>query len=410
MGIAKWLGWRFGKLKNNMTAQSTPTEFAIIDKLYKMLSIKRRWVSYLSANNKIFVFINFVFIFFPPIIGSCAPQITKISGRSPDLIEKEKDLIEQSGATKTTASPELFVKEPRINIQPSQADSSNGSLASPDDDRLNLFGDIRPRKVGRHINVLVGSNKANVPKDGTEKNAGDSGKTDEKNGDNQTEKKVNPLEEELLKELPELTPSKKDSVNLLKQFKMQITHRYQNGDLMARISRTSNNPDSSESFIAEAKIPAERLSSGDPITTEDLVDVFVTENHGGEIVERQSTSWEDEYSLRLSGFSEAKSRAGLDLEEKRKELGDARDRLEQRIKDFATEKRQFASQRDQLKKDSSATNDLPKSQNLDQSPGVAPKTPGSNDQGTQPPAPKNGNAELDGKATPAQATKGGSNG
>lgn len=362
---------------------------------------------YLYTTKKVTFSIHISILFLAQIIASCAPQMTKISSRNPNLLEKEKDLIERADASIDNVSPQLYVKEPRINIQPSQGESSNGSLASPDDDRLNLFGDVRPRKIGRHINVLVASNKSNTAKDTSEKKDGDSTTSEEKNS---ADKKVDPLEEELLKSLPDLTPAQKESVKLLKNFKMQITHRYPNGDLMARIARSSNNPDSSESFVAEAKIPAERLASGDPITTEDLVDVMVTENHAGEVVERRSTIWEDEYSLRLSGFTEAKSRAGLDLEEKRKELGDARDRLEQRIKDFSAEKRQFAVQRDQLKKTSSETNDLPKAQSADQSPGGASKTPGSNDQSTQPPSPKSGSSEVDGKSAQSQAPKGGSNG
>ena len=376
----------------------------------KKLISYREYINCLYAKNILNISIHFLIPIFGQISASCAPQMTKISGRSPDLIEKDKDPIEQADASISNVSPDLYVKEPRISIQPSQGESSNGSLASPDDDRLNLFGDVRPRKVGRHIDVLVRSNEAGASKDTAEKKDGDSAKSEDKNADSQKDKKSDPLEEELLKSLPDLTPAQKESIKLLKQFKMQITHRYPNGDLMARITRSSNNPDSSESFVAEAKIPAERLASGDAITTADLVDVIVTENHGGEVVERRSTIWEDEYSLRLSGFTEAKSRAGLDLEEKRKELGDARDRLEQRIKDFAAEKRQFATQRDQLKKESSGSNDLPKTQSLDQSPGLTSRGPGSNEQGTVPPPSKSGSPEVDGKSAPSQAPKGGSNG
>jgi flagellar basal body L-ring protein FlgH len=375
----------------------------LIKKDFKTLSTYGHIIHIFNTN----ISLNLSILFLTQIISSCAPQMTKISSRNPDLIEKEKDPIDRADASITNVSPELYVKEPRINIQPSQGDSSNGSLASVDDDRLNLFGDVRPRKIGRHINVFVASNKTNTSKDSAENKDADSAKSEEKNS---ADKKVDPLEEELLKSLPDLTPAQKESAKLLKNFKMQITHRYPNGDLMARVARSSNNPDSSESFVAEAKIPAERLASGDPITTEDLVDVTVTENHAGEVVERRSTIWEDEYSLRLSGFTEAKSRAGLDLEEKRKELGDARDRLEQRIKDFAAEKRQFAVQRDQLKKESSGTNDLPKSQSSDQAPGGLSKVPGSNDQGTQPPSPKNISSEPDGKSAQPQAPKGGNNG
>jgi hypothetical protein len=264
--------------------------------------------------------------------------------------------------------------------------------------------------VGRYIDILVASNKS--PDD---KNKTDNGTNqDDKDKGDQGTKKGDPLEEELLKDLPDLKPAKKDSVKLLKHLKMQVVHQFPNGDLMTRITRSSTNPDLQEDIVAEAKIPAERLASGDPITTDDLVDVTVSENHGGELVERRSTSWEDEYSLRLSGFTEAKSKAGLDLEDKRKELTEARDRLEQRIKAFSAEKKQFVTQRDQIKKEGSALSDMAKTQGLTQNPaGSGPATAGGKgDQGAdaQSTNPDKNPKNPEAKAAPAQSSKGEGNG
>ena len=355
---------------------------------------------------------DFGIILILQIVASCAPQMTKISSRSPDLFEKEKDKDSQVGGPISGPTPELYVKEARINIQPAFPETSSGSLASPDDDRLHLFTDLRPAKVGRHINVLVATNKGAETKANSENKDPNDPKSDEKGTAGQNDKKTDALEEELLKDLPDLKPADKGSNKLLKQFKMQVMHRSPNGDLLARIARTSANPDSQEEFVAEARIPAERLVSGDPITTEDLVDVTIRENHGGELVERRSTSWEDEYSLRLSGFTEAKSRAGLDLEEKRKELSDTRDRLEQKIKAFTAEKRQFVSQRDQLKNEGLKA--AGKAQALNQSPNVpggaqaqGPSTPGGTPGG---PAPDSNAANADSKTAPAQPSKGEGNG
>lgn len=280
------------------------------------------------------------------MIGSCTPQMTKISSRSPDLFEKQRDPL--SEGTGTENNPDLYVKTPQIIITLKSPENETGSLASPDDDRMHLFTDSRPVKKGRVLDIQVVSRQGLGAGAKTNTQASADGPEDSKAAGTPGDRKGDSLEEELLKSLPDLAPADKGSSNLLKKFKMQVMHRLPNGDVLARITRTSNNADQTEEFTAQAKIPADRLISGQPLTTEDLVDVQVMENHSGQLTQRHSSGWEDEYSLRLSGFSEAKSRAGVELEEKRKELTEARERLEQRMKAFATEKREFVSQRDDL--------------------------------------------------------------
>ena len=317
----------------------------------------------------------------------CSQQMTKIASRNPDLFEKKRDPLLNEDGTFGLASPDLYVRQPKIVIEPSAPENETGSLANPEDDRLHLFTDSRPNKVGQYIPVKVVASKKIPAASASDKQQSESAGTGNKEGSVKTDA----LEEELLKSLPNLVPANKGEVSLLKQFKMKIIHRYPNGDVLARLTRKSTNRDEQEEIVADAKIPADRLSSGEEITTEDLVDVKLLAQQGGESVARESTTWEDDYSLRLSGFTEAKSKASIELEEKRRELTDARAKLEQRMKSFANEKRQFVSQRDELSKSSSQGSESAKGKtNLTAEPNQTGQAPAANQAS---------------KATPTESTK-----
>jgi hypothetical protein len=265
--------------------------------------------------------------------------MTQVSTRNPDLFEKESDRL--AGVSRGAAgqpAPEVYVRQKKPVVREKSRDNETGSLYSPDDARNYLFAPSGPHNVGRFLAINVVANrgpaKPGEPAAAPDAKAGEGDET----------------EQELLKALPDLAPKAPGEPSLVKTFKMQIVHRFDNGDVLARMARRSQDEDQAAEITAEARIPYDKLASGDPLTTEDLLDVSYVESAEGELIERSSSGWEDEYSLRLSGFSEAKSKAAADLVDQKKQLEEAKEKLETKIKAFGEERKQVAKQREDFAK------------------------------------------------------------
>lgn len=291
------------------------------------------------------VFLQVLILFFM----ACAPQVQRVSGRNPDLFEKQSDHFEgRSRGDRGQPAPEMFVRQKNIAIKDTDKPNESGSLFNPDDERNYLFTNKGPLNVGRFLKINIVSNHGDKKKDKKPeakeaKKKDDGGKTDE-------------VEKELLAGLPDLTPGKKDPPSLQSSFKMQIVHRFDNGDVLARMVRRSNNGDTGEGasegaeIMAEARIPYDRLASGDELTTDDLLDVKFRESKEGELAERTSSGWEDEYSLRLSGFNEARSKIAMDLKDQQQKLEEGTKKVQEKIQAFGAERRQLAKDREDLAK------------------------------------------------------------
>jgi hypothetical protein len=292
---------------------------------------------------KIFV----TFILMLSSVFGCSPKMTQVSGRNPDLFTKESDkLVGQGRPMSGTTVPAVYVKEKTVQITNNTRTNDSGSLFNTDDERNYLFTPKGPLNVGRFLTVNILPNRLSekdLAKDKTGAKAKGKGKDDKS-------APTDEVEEELLKALPDLTPAEKGQPSLLKSFKMQIAHRYDNGDVLAMLKRTSQHKDQASEVDLRARIPYDRLSSGDDLTTDDLLDVRFAESKAGELTERNSSGWEDEYSLRLSGFEEAKSKQAQDLADQKDRLQEAQEKLENRIKSFGDERRLVAKQREDLAK------------------------------------------------------------
>lgn len=280
----------------------------------------------------------------------CAPQINKISGRNPDLFAKETDKFEgRSRPIGNNTAPDLFVKERQIVIKDIDQANETGSLFNPDDERNFLFASSGPQTVGRYLDVNVVSNR----NDGAKKDKAGAVKSPEEQKKEDLAKSQDEIQKDLLASLPDLNPAGKDTdPALIKGFKMQIVHRYSNGDVLAMMNRRSTGEDQIQDINIETRIPYDRLASGEPLTTRDLQDVKYRESRDGDISNRTSSGWEDEYSLRLSGFDEAKSKMAQELDDKKKQLDEAAKKLETRIKTFGDERTQLSKQREDMQKKS----------------------------------------------------------
>lgn len=277
---------------------------------------------------------NYIFyIIITLSIASCVtPHEAKPDAKSvPVLKEKisEKPLPKKQ---------KLFVEEKKITIIPNAEPNTSGSLFNLNDERNYLFVEQGPVTIGKYLVVNVDSNRSQITD-----SKGTEDKKDSKN--NNDSEKIN--DEDLLKSLPHLETDDKN-LAFLKNFKMRVSNSFPNGDVLAVVKRSSLAGDDKSEVIAQARIPYKKLVSGEPINTSDLFDVKFVDNSEKDYVERNSTGWEDEYTARLSGFSEAKSKLAMKLEDKRKRLVDVKDRLSNKLTSFNKEREKLAKERNDL--------------------------------------------------------------
>jgi len=276
------------------------------------------------------------------LLAGCFPQQTQISGRNPDLFQKENDQMHLRGRPiGEAAAPEIYVRQKNIVVRKADQPNETGSLFNPDDDRNYLFTAHGPFNVGRYLTIALASNRQ-APKPKAEVNAG-TPPSPETTGEDE-------LESELLKALPELAPAAGEDPALIKKFKMKIVHRFENGDVLALTTRRSTVDGAGNDLTVQARIPYGMLATGDELTTADLTEVRFTESKEGELAERHSSGWEDEYSLRMSGFDESKSRVAKEIDDKQKRLEETRDKLQTQIKSVGDERRKMSKERDDMSK------------------------------------------------------------
>jgi hypothetical protein len=239
---------------------------------------------------------------------------------------------------------EVFVRSKELKIRQKAPVNTTGSLTDLNDPRAYLFGFERPVEVGQFIDVKVASNRAeNEPA----QKAADTGAEGGAGADDKS--KVKPAEESaLVKALPNLDPAGKNKPVLVKNIKMQILERYPNGDALVMYKRRSLRDGQAAEINVTARLSAEAMTRPDAVSTLDLADIDWRESFEGDIAERRSANWEDEYSLRISGFDETRSKDALALEEKREMLKSARDKLEAEMKTLGQERSKMTKERSSL--------------------------------------------------------------
>ena len=261
-------------------------------------------------------------------LAACFGHVETISSRTPVPFEKIESTPFSSRSPEAPAGPELWVRNKDIKVEPRRDVDDSGSLFDVDDERNHLFQAKVPT-VGSWLQIDVASNRVDSKPASPEAPA------------------TTAPDDELLRALPSLEPASKDPAPL-KNFKVRIIHMLKNGDALVQYQRRSTREDDASDITVTGRIPWARLVSNDALTTNDISDVKWQESRSGEFVERRSVNWEDEYTMRMSGFDEAKSKAALDLEEKRKQLLGIREKLDTRIRTLADERSSMVKQRDEL--------------------------------------------------------------
>jgi hypothetical protein len=291
----------------------------------------------------------------------CVNRANTISTRTPGLFDKDGQKMQVRGRSvhdDGDTGQEIYLRRKGMVIKESDSGTKAGSLFNSGDERNFLFDTAVPHTVGRFLSVLVVFDRK---KDGGEKERGkkvasaaaaESPAEQLADGEApETEKAsaaVDKEADELLNALPDLNPADPADRGIVKALKVKVVHRFENGDAMVMGNRQSKADSELHEIVFDARVPFDRLVSGEPITTDDLFAVNWRETIGTEVIERASSGWQYEYTARLSGFEESKSVLAQSLEDRRKQLEQTRNNLEAKIKSFAAEKRTFAEQREDL--------------------------------------------------------------
>ncbi len=257
-------------------------------------------------------------------------------GKSPNLGHRRP--VEE----KSESSPEIFVKRESLAIVPKETKNFTGSLFSLKRPENSLFMDPPRGAVGETMDILVKVNRsdsavpaAKVP--GPAANPAAAAPTGKG------------LQDELIAALPKLEPSEA-TPKVPSTIKMRVLRRLENGDVIVEATRASKNEWDANSIRAISRIPRAKLEGNQPLSTLDLADVQWNEQQGPNTIDRESTAWEDEYTMRWAGFEEARSKTALELENKRKDLMKVRDRLQDRIVNLGKERGLIAQERERVKK------------------------------------------------------------
>lgn len=286
---------------------------------------------------------SLLFILFTNLLAcsSIVPISQRDSGRMGDLRVSSRPILENE------ASPPIYTKRTDIGVSPKQVENRSGSLYRVEDSRNQLFAEALPG-VGGYIDVEVASNRLDAKKSDAPGGAAPSAPAGA-NAPGKNEQKAEELEQTLIKALPDLDPGQNNPV-LIKTFKMRVMRILDNGDYVVQYDRVSQSADDASTLTAKARVPYDAVAKNAKVTTSDLRDVEFFAMNSAENITRQSSGWEDDYTLRLSGFSEAKSRVVQELAAKREQLENVKKQMRTRLETMGSERRLVAKERDRLAK------------------------------------------------------------
>lgn len=229
--------------------------------------------------------------------------------------------------------PDLYIGNKVVKVEPKSADNTTGSLFVMDDQRNYLYASKAPFAVDQYIDVKVVSAQS---KQKDEANPS--------NGEVPADASGDEVVKELLDGLPKLDPGP-DGTKPLQMLKMKIAQVFENGDALVIFKRNSKNQIEGREVAVRARIPYSALIADHEITTKDLVDVHWMDTLDGELTERYSSAWEDEYTLRMSGFTEAKSLYAQQLEDKRIQMESVRAKVRNQLVSIGKERAKLSEER-----------------------------------------------------------------
>ncbi len=276
-------------------------------------------------------------------ISSCQTRIVPVSKRhyiskpvGVKIMKKGRDIADEE-----QKSPNIYIKRKKLKIDPVVEINSTGSLMFLNNPENYLFTPMPKGKIGDTLVILTRVNKSEEQKPPVE-----------------GEQKPEELQDELLAALPKLAPKESEKIVPLTSIKFKIDRRLPNGDVIISSFRASSNEGESNTIRIQARLSRSDLMNKKEITTDDLLDVEWYERQDGEVFERQSLSWQDEYTMRLSGFNEARSQYAEQLVNKEKDLVRVREKLRDRINTLGRERQAVAKARQDVDKRNKAMSQI----------------------------------------------------
>jgi len=243
---------------------------------------------------------------------------------------------------KSESAPEIFIKRESLAIVPKETQNFSGSLLSLSRPENSLFMEPPRGLVGEALDIIVKVNRSENAAPGANAPAAPAATPP-------AAKTGKELQDELIAALPKLEPSDA-TPKVPGSIKMRVLRKLENGDVMVEAARASKNEWDANSIRAVSRIPRTKLVGNQPLSTLDLADVEWNEQQGPNTIDRESTAWEDEYTLRWAGFEEARSKTALELESKRQDLMKVKDRLQDRIVNLSKERGQITQERERVRK------------------------------------------------------------
>jgi hypothetical protein len=283
-------------------------------------------------------------------VGCLTPQ-PSLNQESARIFPKEgSSLLPNGQELGRPTKKHLYTQDTKVLITPNQKPNESGSLFNLEDDRNYLFLSRAPLTVGRYADIKVVSNRkptqAQPPANQNPENPDNQAPADQAS------------DEDLFKDLPDLEPADRSKLSPLKSFKMRITQVFENGDVLGHFKRSSDSELESHDINVQGRIPYHKIISGNDITTGDLMDVRLVEVTKEEVIERNSIGWDDEYTARISGFHESKSKAAAILDEKRRQLQSVKDRLTTRLQNLSKERSRWVAERNKLMESSTQSKEV----------------------------------------------------
>lgn len=280
---------------------------------------------------------------------ACQPNIKNVSSRDLSAFDRDEDskiLRKGRPQSHVKKAPEIFIKKPNVKIKPVMPDNTTGSLFKPDDARNYLFTTYSSPVVGSYLRIKVVNHNLVPGKKSADSEPGATSPSVASGNESPPKEPDLLAEEELMKALPHLDPGSFDAEAIIDELNMKVIHQHENGDLSLSWERMSTGPEDARILRLQARLPYRNLSPSETLTTKDLTDIELLESYKGDVLEKNATGWQDEYTLRISGFDEAKSKMAAQLESKRLDLVKLRDQVRTRLETMGSERRQWAKERD----------------------------------------------------------------
>ena len=193
-----------------------------------------------------------------------------------------------SDASTKDGQKDIFLKTTEISIEEDRNFLREGSIYAEDSDMGNLFKKANNFKVGNSIDVFI-------------KIQGEA-KTDEAIPQEENADTLKAKLEELIPNLASDDANKKP----ITKFKARILRELPNGDLEIESYKSAGNEKNGNRFYRfKATIPKKKYKAAEQLTTNDLENIKWDEVNNGDLTQRTSLAWQDDYTLRMSGFGES---------------------------------------------------------------------------------------------------------